>query len=512
MLHPILKIYSQRYLQILILLIFTLAYVASFEASYAIHNDYKMIGRNLLNINIRNLFANGESMHLFYIGRPINGLFFGLQQFLIGGLESIRNMRVFSLFLMLCIVFIACNHLRVKKVEREGGGQKGNNFQYLYCISILAIPSTALYVNWISTIIPGPFNILLALISWICFDCSYKKRDKIVLKIISFIILFITFLNYPPTAFFFLFIPFVEVICQDFDNANWREIKLKSISAIRFIYFTFITYFIVFKYVLFNLFRYIIGEGFASYAPEIYSFSLSINSNLLIDLNELFFSGLNFDLMTQNFNKYYLKLIYICSLLVGLFFISTGLLKRTFIFDKFKLLLIFFAATSLPFLLLEQSFIAYRIFFVYLAIFFVTILYLLITMINKILKDYRITLIFAYSCLILLTYQQNNELTRRPKEDLLNLERNINAILNSETYSKMEPRKLNFTFDTSPKENLNSSVYLPLDLEFPLKKSFGDPAIINGAIRSKFKDLVYEMHFMNSYCENEPSNLFKIAL
>lgn len=369
----------------LILIAFTIiAYSSALTTEFAIHNDYRAFDIQHYSINIfdgwHGILKHMESMHLMYIGRPLNAILFNFQQSLIHTIEDFRYARYLSLATLILISFITYLKLHQKLKYL-------NVWLLIVAFGILSIPSANLYVCWISNYVPGSLNLLLSLLAWLLFDHSIRHTSIYVRYwglFFSYLTLLAACLNYPATALFFGFIPFVRLVL---DKGDWSEVKHNALFSLGFLLLTLVSYVLIHKLLLYKYFSHLFGSEFRSYDPVSYKFTFAINQNLFKLLIEAVTAG--FSIYSTHVEKYYLSLINILILFISLLITSSLIKVNDFtrlsqkeLKERAIIIIAFLAVSLSPILLTPNGFVAYRILYVFFIFCFVLTIFAYRTCIN----------------------------------------------------------------------------------------------------------------------------------
>lgn len=157
-----------------------------FYHGYAIHNDYY--------IYVYHGFNFPESNFLILIGRPIGAILLDIEFYFLTGLKALRNARIFGGFLLILIFIFT--YKKFKSIQPESKA-----IAWLTALLIILLPGFLLNTIWVADHVPGLIGTLTAIWSYYLVDTDNGDKKKIYQ---GYAVLFISFLIYPPTAFYFL--------------------------------------------------------------------------------------------------------------------------------------------------------------------------------------------------------------------------------------------------------------------------------------------------------------------
>ena len=345
-------------------------YYSSFTIDFAVHNDYR--SRDHLHYTfdpstLQGMLQHDESMHLLYIGRPLNAILFNFQQVHLKEIKDFAKARLISFFTLLTVVGMLYLHLiKCNKITSIYIG--------LVLIGMLLLPSSALYINWISNYVPGPFNLLLALVGWMLFDLGLSVKavvSKWLLFTLVYVILIASCLIYPATTFFFLFVPLVRIL---FVKGNWDKTRMVGIKAILIMAVVMLSYFLLQKKIFFPFFQDYFGSQFESYDPQTYNFSFALNAQFFTLMWQSAEAGLSlFFTQLNNHVVFLLNFVLISCAVVASYAIPSldpqisEKTKNKNVTQKIAMAVVILGMTLAPILLTSNGFVAYRILFVFFA-------------------------------------------------------------------------------------------------------------------------------------------------
>lgn len=343
-------------------------YADSFTNDFAVHNDYRSRDYQTFKFDISSfsgMLQHDESMHLLYIGRPLNAILFNLQQSYLVTIQDFAIARLISFLTLLGIAIVLYFHLKTKIKA---------SFLYvgISIFGLMLLPSSALYINWISNYVPGPLNLALALLAWLMFDQGLNSLSpwrKAAFSSITFILLLSSCLIYPATTLFFLFVPMVKLL---FDRRNWLIVRFESSAALVMMAVSLVAYYVLHKLVLLPFFKAYFGSKFESYDPTTYQFSVSLNADMLKLFWEVINTGLHLiSIAVENYLILLVNALVIISAIIASFAfpsVSTDIgnqKKNSILKQKLVLVSAFIGMTLAPILLTSHGFVAYRILFVF---------------------------------------------------------------------------------------------------------------------------------------------------
>lgn len=353
-------------LSLLITVIGVLACTPYFYLSYGVHNDYRALDHqhtvNLLS-GLKELMWHDESMHLMYIGRPVNAILFNLQQYTINTLDDLKLWRVVSCLTLLValINFCAVSVCRAR--------HKAPWVVFAYLLMFLA-PSSQLYISWIANYVPGSLNILIASVAAIGLSFySGKFYVKCTLWVCSFLLIFISFLNYPATSSAVIIPALVSYLYNPI-NSNRGYLKRSLVFYLAGL----VLYFLVHKLFMFEFLSGYFADQFKSYDATTYKFGVGFNFGVLgIVLDFLMASITLFFFAKLKLVSVFMAFIVLMGLVVKYYALNQFKNNRSATFDlrakdPMKLIAFSLILITLPIIAAPNGFFAYRIFFTQLAI------------------------------------------------------------------------------------------------------------------------------------------------
>lgn len=337
-----------------------------FYLDYGVHNDYRALDHphtlNLLS-GLKELMWHDESMHLMYIGRPINAILFNLQQFTINTLSDLKLWRVVSCLTLLAALANFC----LVSVCRAKSKMPWVVFSY---VLIFLAPPSQLYINWVANYVPGSLNILVLSFAAILLSI---EATKIYLRwffwISALFLIFLSDLNYPATSSAVI-IPSVVSFFYRPDKANCDYLA----RSLAFYLTGLVLYFLLHKLFMFDFLSEYFLEQFKSYDTSTYNFGIGFNFAAPRILMELLIAAFT--------STFYATFKYFSILLVlGLLVVIAA---KNYVYNQLKtyrcavsnfrkwhrLKIICFAVliTILPIIAAPNGFFAYRVFFTPLAV------------------------------------------------------------------------------------------------------------------------------------------------
>jgi hypothetical protein len=266
-------IVRNRVLVYAVFLVVVLTALPYFILDYGVHNDYRALDYviNFSDItSFQSLMWHDESMHLLYIGRPINAILFNLQQITIKDINDLKVWRFVS-FLTIIAAYVISASVSVKLAKKR--------FQWIVFTYFLffLLPSTQLYINWIANFVPGSLNLFLASLASLAFLKSQgtKLKNKSWF-LLSMAILLIANLNYTANVCFFI-LPFIVGAVFETTGSNINYVKRSVFAMLGGLFL----YVLIHKFFLFPFFGEYFGEKFVSYDPATYKFTISFNVDVL---------------------------------------------------------------------------------------------------------------------------------------------------------------------------------------------------------------------------------------
>lgn len=369
-------------------LLFLLIYWPAILLDYGFHNDYRV--RDVFDYsfdysNPRGMLKHLESMHLLYIGRPLNALAFNLHQSFFQSISDFSTGRLISLLTIFSLAMAFYHFLRttvrVRRVEA-----------FVLSLAIFCLPSFQLYIVWLTNFVPGALNLAIVTFAYHCAHTGWMRspaalsRSNIWWIASAFLLLVISLFNYPPTTLFILFYLFMFVA---FSKEPFDHVALLSKRILGLTVVAFAVYYIAFKFVYFPLMQGYWGDEFRSYDPNTYRFDLALNAHLVSVLGDLFRYGFlawmpdSPELSMAIINgavALIAPLLWLCMPRDKDDDLASIVPKARHGLEKIRLLLLVILASVIPFVVSPNSFVAYRVEVTWFSIVAVTVLggYLLI--------------------------------------------------------------------------------------------------------------------------------------
>jgi hypothetical protein len=209
---------EKRLIALLVGLLFAGLFTGIF-LDYGVHNDYSVFTYN----NHRCCLHYPESQHLFWIGRPLGALLLNINLLFVSSIAGFKWLRLFS-FGLTVLLFLAIHY----QFKRETPGLARESLLTAFAIAIL--PAPILYVFWITNAVPGLLTAILATLAYIRVYDGYLTGDARLAKR-GYALLFVTFLIYPATSYFFLLFTCWRVLT----NAKILERKWFMRTAFEFV-------------------------------------------------------------------------------------------------------------------------------------------------------------------------------------------------------------------------------------------------------------------------------------
>lgn len=349
-------------------LLLTLIYLPAFTNEFGFHNDYRV--RDIFDYSfdytsIRGMLKHMESMHLLYVGRPVNAFAFNLHQSLFQHISDFAWGRlithIVTIILAACFFFFARTELEIRFPEA-----------FVLSLAVFCLPSFQLYTLWLANFIPGALNLLIATCVFFISYYGWARapvvfsRANIISIAASSALLLICCLNYPPTALFILVYLFLFIAYSK------RPIEFISLVSKRILFLTLyvlVGYMIFHKLIFFPWMRDYWGSEFVSYDPDTYSFSLVPNANLINFVVDSFGYGLaswmpeveHVSVPIINATVVLIAAgLWLCLPPVKYDSLSIDVQARAGL-EKLRLLVLTAGFSLAPFLVTPNSFVAYRI-------------------------------------------------------------------------------------------------------------------------------------------------------
>ena len=354
------------------LLFFT--YFPVFIIEFGIHNDYSAWDYD----NSNCCLGYPESTHLLAVGRPLGALLLNIQFLFFDSVSDFAPARFLSFGFILASAGLMHYYLTKRLLLAQGWA-----LALVFCI--FTLPSSQLYIIWVTNFIPGSFNVFLACLSYLIMDTVWRNRSlpqKTVANIVGIItaslIFTISLFIYPPTALFFLVFTFANVLFSKI--SLWATTRLRVAIDVLFCSFYMAVYFILIRFVYFPLLSYY-DSDFGAYLASINkSYEFSITSDFSSKIQLLFLitrtalNGWNTKVDNDFSTEVFLLLLAMGVVLTFFHFFTfqTSLNKSQPLRQKFSLVLQGVAACSLLLILSISSllisaggFVAYRTIFPY---------------------------------------------------------------------------------------------------------------------------------------------------
>lgn len=253
-------------------------YAPTFFIEFGIHNDYS-IKDTLDEFSFRRLTSylrHTESMHLCYVGRPLNAILFNIHEAMFHTITDFAYGRVIS-----SLVASACAVLLFRFLQSECRVKPAPAFAVSF--SIFTIPSCYVYLLWHTNFIPGIFNVLFASCLYGFVHLVWRRYDDDRKRLVMFgllpalFLLVSSFLIYPPSTFSFLIFSFAMAVFAA--DSRWPQIRRYIVRDLTLVTLAMGIYYAVCKVLVFPLFRWYFGSKFTTWDPVTYSYSLSLNAN-----------------------------------------------------------------------------------------------------------------------------------------------------------------------------------------------------------------------------------------
>ena len=186
-----------------------------FFLDFGVHNDYSVAAYD----NHTCCKSYPETEHLVWIGRPLGAVLLNLHFFFLShDFNQFKFARLAS-FVVFLVLFWGVS----RQFSREAADV---TLSTLTAFSILLLPASILYVFWLTNLVPGTFNLLLATLAFSLVARSHSAygRQKMLFLLFGSCCVAATFLIYPPTAYFFLVFPAWRALMTDkLALPEWRR-------------------------------------------------------------------------------------------------------------------------------------------------------------------------------------------------------------------------------------------------------------------------------------------------
>lgn len=353
---------------LILALLLTLIYLAAFTNEFGFHNDYRV--RDIYKYSfdytsLEGMLKHMESMHLLYIGRPVNAFAFNLHQSLFQQISDFTWGRlvthIVTIILAACFFLFARIELEIRRAEA-----------FVLSLAVFCLPSFQLYTLWLANFVPGTLNLLIATCAffisyygWARTPVVFSKANVVSIAASS-VLLLTCCLIYPPTALFIVVYLFLFIAYSK------RSIEFVSLISRRILFFTLsvlVGYTIFYKLIYFPWMRNYWGSEFLSYDAATYSFSLVPNERLIDFVVDSF--GYGFASWMPEVEHISVPIINAAVVLIaaGLWLCLPSVKYDSIAIEvqakngleKLWLLLLTLGFSLAPFLVTPNSFVAYRI-------------------------------------------------------------------------------------------------------------------------------------------------------
>jgi len=346
-----------------------LVYRPAFLVDFGFHNDYRVrdvLDHSFDTSTIRGMLKHLESMHLLYIGRPVNALAFNLHQSFFHSTQDFAWGRAATFFLTVIVALFWYRFLR-RQVYLESA------LALVLTLGVFSLPSMQLYVLWVANFVPGTLNLAIVAAASSLVRPAWQKAARMGLGrrrvriAAAFLMLQVALFNYPPTALFLLIFLFAFVAFYD-GPIEYVERIAKRMIALMVVALG--AYFLLYKGIYFPVMREYWGSEFHSYDPNTYDFSLFLNSNPLNFIGEAVLYGFAAwaPVRVGNIAFWLVNLtVVVLAPILWVALSPNGPEGETFErrlregFRRLKILLFIALLCLLPFLVSPKSFIAYRV-------------------------------------------------------------------------------------------------------------------------------------------------------
>lgn len=348
--------------------VLVLVYWQALSQEFGFHNDYRV--RDVLDFSFdtsspKGMLKHLESMHLLYVGRPINAIAFNFHQSLFHSIADFAAGRAATLALTIALAVALYMFLRLSL-------HVGRAEAFILSLATYCLPSFQLYINWVANFVPGTFNAAISVAAFHCAHIGWTRSSKwlsranLVWVALAFLLLEIGLFNYPATALFILFYLFIFIAYSPESPARVATLSKRilglTVAALA-------SYFIIFKFVYFPWMEAYWGREFQSYDPGTYKFDLLPNENMLRFVGDLLRYGLLAWLPTNDkisfplFNGTILilaSLVWLCWPVAGKEneSVETRAVEGEM---RIRLMLLVALFSIVPFLVSPKSFVAYRV-------------------------------------------------------------------------------------------------------------------------------------------------------
>lgn len=219
-----------------------------FVFDFGLHNDYSfLVAEKPGRLSFTNILFGfrDENPHLIMVGRPINAFLMGLLAVTLNGVKDLSVMRFVSFLVTFAAGGLTFTFLK-KRLSLHPFWAVSAAF------GIFALPSSQVYIIWVTNLIPGSLTVLVVCVSYLVFDRAFDEFKRFyhrpLLFLGAFLLLLGAFLIYPPNALFFLVFTTAKILFSKL--SEWPVTRRRITIDVLFCGFTTIFYFVFVKFVL----------------------------------------------------------------------------------------------------------------------------------------------------------------------------------------------------------------------------------------------------------------------
>ncbi len=258
------------------LLLFSAIYMPALIITYGFHNDFSIFDLSVRDHPGRSCcFLLPESVHLFLIGRPSQALLLNLSLLPISDLGDLRYGRAVAVLLMsLAATMLASLFSRSTSVGRPGS--------FVVVALIFVLPGAQVFVFWFMNLLPGAFNLVLAIGAAVLADqiAPALLENRRILRRVGWrllavgLLLVLSFTIYPATTPFFLVPALARLLFRD--NDEWDDSVRSAIRDLLLFLSAAAIYYFLHRNIIIPLAVNVIWPG-VELPSGIYEFSLTVD-------------------------------------------------------------------------------------------------------------------------------------------------------------------------------------------------------------------------------------------
>ena len=252
--NTLIKRLGDRYVGLSLIVLIIIA-LPVFYGGYAIHNDYY--------VYLYRGCCFPETNFLFLIGRPLGAILLNVEFGLLGGLEALRWARIFG-FVLLFLIFLF-TYIKFVSIQPER-----KFLAWLTALLISILPGFLLNTIWVADHVPGLVGTLTAIWAYYLCDTDDANGKN---NTLGYAVLFLAFLIYPPSAYYFLVFTVWKSL---FGDLQLRAIALDNLVLI----IMSVAYLVFAKFINLPL-SLPFSPDYAVHAATSSNYSLNLNDDIL---------------------------------------------------------------------------------------------------------------------------------------------------------------------------------------------------------------------------------------